>query len=153
MVLECVCKPENKSILDMYNCTVGGHKFMGRYYCWRHLFNKIAGLRRCGYPSCIATNHFRRDGRSDSLGQWFCPHHEHSEYCRYNCANALVIWVLQQQDCPPDVMKQIYALVFRHPDPTQLEATARALHQHQQRQAGISKPTPGQQVLSLAADT
>lgn len=150
MAQECVCKPERRSILEMYNCTVGGHKFLGQYYCWRHLFNKIAGMRRCGYPGCIVTNHCRQDGRADALGQWFCPQHDNSEFCQYTCQNALVIWVLQQQACPPDVLKQIHALVVRNPNPTSLEETARALHRQQMKQAGVTTPTLGQRVLSAA---
>ena len=147
---ECVCKPDRRSILDMYNCTIGGHKFMGNYYCWRHLFNKIAGMRRCGQAKCIATNHFRQDGCTDAHGQWFCAQHNSSKSCRYNCESALVIWVLQQHACPPDVTRRIHAIVTRSLDPARLEATARALHQQQQRQAGVRTPTPGQRVLSLA---
>lgn len=134
----------------MYNCTAGGHKFLGQYYCWRHLFNTIAGLRRCGHPGCIYTNHFRQDGRADAVGQWFCPEHESSEFCRPACKPALVIWALQKQACPPDIMKRIHALVARNPDPAALERTARSLHRRQMRLAGTSVPTPGQRVLSLA---
>lgn len=150
MAFVCICKPERRSVLEMYNCSKTGHKFLGQHYCWRHLFNKIAAMRRCGYPDCIMTNHFRQDGRTDAVGQWFCPTHEESHHCRYNCKTAMVIWVLQQQQCPPDVLKRIYELVVRFPDPARLEATAKALHSLQQRQAGIQLPTPGQRVLSLA---
>ena len=151
MATLCVCKPNRRSILEMNNCSdSGGSKFLGQYYCWRHLFNKIAGMRKCGHPACIATNHFRIDGRTDADGQWFCPAHEDSELCRFNCKAALVIWVLQQQQCPPDVLKRIYELVVRYPDPGRLEATAKALHSQQQHQAGVSLLTPGQRVLSLA---
>lgn len=141
MVCNCVCKPSEQSILDMYNCTPEGHKFLGKFYCWRHLFNKIAGMRKCGHHGCVATNHFQHGGRSDAVGQWFCEQHQHSQYSRYTC-DVLIIWVLKQQEYPQDIVRNIYSLVVRGLDPTQLEATAKALHRRQQLQRELAIQLP-----------
>lgn len=131
----CVCAPAEHSILDMYNCTGSGHKFLGELYCWRHLFNKIAGMRKCGHPSCVHTNHFHAEGRSDAQGQWFCAQHANTQFSRYSC-DAFIIWALKQQSYPPDLVRHIYLLVVRGLKAAQLEAAAKALHRRQQRQHG-----------------
>ena len=140
--MSCICKPAEHSILEIYNCSRDGHKFLGKFYCWRHLFNKIAGMRKCGHPGCVATNHFQCGGRTDALGQWFCPQHLHSQYCRYSC-DVLIIWVLKQQEYPPDIVRKIHQLVVRSLNPAQLEDTARALHRrHQRQQQAIAIAVP-----------
>lgn len=146
--MTCVCKPAEQSLLEMYNCSPDGHLFLGKYYCWRHLFNKLAGMRKCGHPGCVATNHFHEGGRADALGQWFCPKHLHSQHCRYSC-DLLILWVLKQQRYPTDVVMNIYHLVIRNMNPTQLEDTAQALHRRYQRQRWASADlTKFQQTLS-----
>ncbi|KAL0021516.1 hypothetical protein WJX77_002863 [Trebouxia sp. C0004] len=94
--MTCICKPAEHSILEMYNCSPDGQ---GKFYCWRHLFNKIA-------------------------------EHLHSQYS----SDALIIWALKQQECPPDIVRNIYQLVIGSLNLTQLEATAKALHHRHQRQ-------------------
>ncbi|KAL0021515.1 hypothetical protein WJX77_002863 [Trebouxia sp. C0004] len=45
--MTCICKPAEHSILEMYNCSPDGQ---GKFYCWRHLFNKIAGIKDSKKP-------------------------------------------------------------------------------------------------------
>ena len=156
MSLTCVCKPTKQSILEMYNCSPHGHKFLGNFYCWRHLFNRIASMRKCGQPGCAATNHFHTRGRSDAVGQWFCDDHQHSLYSRYNCDVLIILWVLKQQEYPPDIVRNIYQLVVRGLDPAQLEATAKALHRRHQRElhtaAVVSKISSSSNSSSSSSD-
>ena len=137
--MSCICKPAEHSILEMCNCSPDGHKFLGKFYCWRHLFNKIAGMRKCGHPACVATNHFHCGGRTDALGQWFCPEHLHSQYS----SDVLIIWVLKQQEFPPDIVRNIYHLMVGSLNSTKLEATAKALHRRHQRQQQAIATGPG----------
>jgi hypothetical protein len=87
-------------------------------------------MRKCGHPACVATNHFHCGGRTDALGQWFCPEHLHSQYS----SDVLIIWVLKQQEFPPDIVRNIYHLMVGSLNSTKLEATAKALHRRHQRQ-------------------
>ena len=97
-------------------------------------------MRKCGHPGCIATNYFHLEGRADALGQWFCSQHLDSPFSHFTCDTALIIWVLKQQVCSPDIVQHICWLVVRDLDPTQLESTAKALYRKQQRQLAMAKP-------------
>ena len=115
---------QTKSALEMYNCTMSGHKVLNEYYCWRHLW-------ACADADITPVSKQINQLNLADVGQWFCENYIDSEKARYICNLVFILWVLKLHRCNPDIIRKIVDTINRSGriDSIKLTQTARILYQ------------------------